>query len=71
MIVLLGFQPPVQSRISDITYKRLFTTLRIFIAMSTQSGLGTPLIFAVVFTHYITKRITEITSIAAFISGPP
>ena len=40
------------------SYNRCFATLSIFITISTQAGVGTPLIFVVAFTNYNTKRVT-------------
>lgn len=42
-----------------------------FITISTQAGVGTPLIFVMAFAHYNPKRVTETANDNIFISIPP
>ena len=49
----------------------IFTTASTLITISTQAGVGTPLIFVAAFTNYNTKRVTATTNIRAFILVPP
>ena len=66
MAVLLGLSTyPKIGSIKDSSYKLYFTTASTLITISTQARVGTPLIFAVVFTHYNTKIVTAITNIRA------
>lgn len=72
MAVLLGFQPTLKlggSRTAATI--RIFTTANTLITISTQAGVGTPLIFVATFTNYNTKVVTAITNIIAFILDPP
>ena len=57
--------------IKDSSYKLYFTTASTLITISTQAGVGTPLIFVAAFTNYNTKKVTATTNIRAFILVPP